>query len=72
MNRTEIIKDRELNEISEKVKAGTPVSGEDILHMLKTDDILGLGVIADSIRKKFHGNKTFYGVNCNLNRNNFV
>ena len=64
------IKDKILHRIAEKVCSHTPVSKEDAVYMLTTDDILGLGTIADYIRTRLHGNITYYGVNMNLNYTN--
>ncbi len=64
------IHNRTLRRIAEKVTHDEPVSEEDALVMLKTHDILDLGAIAHWLRTRRHGNKTFYGVNMNLNYTN--
>ncbi len=66
----ENIKNKTLKTIGEKVFANTPVNFDDAVYMLKTNDILDLGLIADYLRTKLHQNKTFYGVNMNLNYTN--
>jgi len=75
MNKSKIMnfkyfKDKNLESIAEKVIQDIPVSENDALIMLNTDDILGLGLIADYMREKINGNSTFYGVNMNLNYTN--
>ncbi|MBW2607081.1 MAG: CofH family radical SAM protein [Deltaproteobacteria bacterium] len=64
------LKNKILQGIAEKVCSDIPVSGKDALYMLKTDDILDLGAIANYIRTRLHGNITYYGVNMNLNYTN--
>jgi aminodeoxyfutalosine synthase len=38
--------------------------------MLTTNDIMGLGFIANTVKKEMHGNIIYYGVNMNLNYTN--
>ena len=64
------ITDKRLKIIAQKVYSNTPVNFDDAVYMLNTNDILDLGTIADFIRTKLHKNKTFYGVNMNLNYTN--
>ncbi|MBT3311211.1 MAG: CofH family radical SAM protein [Desulfobacterales bacterium] len=70
MNLTDRINNKKLQEIAGKVCGDIPVSMEDALYMLSTNDILDLGIIADYLRKKWHGDITYYGVNMNLNYTN--
>ncbi len=64
------ITDKGLKNIAQKVFSNIPVSFDDAVYMLNTNDILNLGSIADFVRTKQHSNKTFYGVNMNLNYTN--
>jgi aminodeoxyfutalosine synthase len=64
------IQNKKLRRIAEKVYSNVPVTKEDALCMLKTDDILDLGAIANHIRTRLHGNIAYYGVNMNLNYTN--
>ena len=66
----EMLADPGLEKIARKVIAGQPVNNADGLYMLETDKIIELGAIADFVRKRLHGDKTFYGVNMNLNYTN--
>ena len=50
------IRNTKLRSIAEKVYSNVPVTKEDALCMLKTDDILDLGAIAKHIRTRLHGN----------------
>jgi aminodeoxyfutalosine synthase len=64
------IKNKKLRCIAEKVEGNVPVSKEDALCMLTTNDILDLGAIAHYIRSGLHGDIAYYGVNMNLNYTN--
>ena len=66
----DLIADKNLCDIAEKVLAGVPVSAHEALSMLATCDITGLGVIANHVRETLHGKRAFYGVNMNLNYTN--
>jgi len=65
-----LIKDNFLQKIAEKVIAEIPVSEDDALKMLQTNDVISLGRIANYIREKTNGNTAYYGVNMNLNYTN--
>lgn len=62
--------DRHLKKIAEKVVAKTPVDETDARYMLSTSSILDLGAVANHIRRALHGDRTYYGVNMNLNYTN--
>jgi len=64
------IQDNSLKTIADKVISKTPVDQKDAAYMLSTANILDLGSIADYIRTELHQNKTYYGVNMNLNYTN--
>lgn len=64
------IHDEKLALIYNKVIAGVPVSNDDAYTMLTTNDIMGLGFIANTVKKEMHGNIIYYGVNMNLNYTN--
>lgn len=66
----EIIKDKNLFSVWEKVRGNDPVSEDELRLMLTTDDVLGLGAIASCVRESLNGRKGFYGVNMNLNYTN--
>ncbi|HNX24330.1 MAG TPA: CofH family radical SAM protein [Spirochaetota bacterium] len=66
----DIITDKKLFAVWEKVKAGIPASEDDLRCMLSTDDVMGLGAIAGYVRDRVNGKKGFYGVNMNLNYTN--
>lgn len=64
------IQNKTLRNIAEKVDKNVPVTEKDALFLLKTNDILDLGAIANLMRKRLHGNVAYYGVNMNLNYTN--
>jgi len=64
------IQNKKLRSVAEKVYNSVPVTKEDALCMLTTDDVLSLGAIANYIRTRLHGNIAYYGVNMNLNYTN--
>jgi aminodeoxyfutalosine synthase len=64
------IHNKKLRSIAEKVHSNVPVTKEDALFMLKTNDILDLGAIANHIKTRLHKNIAYYGVNMNLNYTN--
>ena len=64
------IKNKDLKKIAEKVAQDIPVSKKDGMTMLKTNDILDLGIMARHMREARHGKTTWYGVNMNLNYTN--
>jgi aminodeoxyfutalosine synthase len=67
---TALIRESALRRIADKVINSEPVNGDDALAMLSTNDIPGLGMIANHIREKVNGNLTYYGININLNYTN--
>jgi aminodeoxyfutalosine synthase len=64
------IKNKALSDIAEKLANNIPVNRDDVLCMLRTNDILELGAIANHVRRALHGDAVYYGVNTNLNYTN--
>ena len=62
--------DKKLESINFKVENGTRLSKEDGILLFKTNDLNGLGMIADKVRRKLHGNKAFYVYNQHINYTN--
>tara|TARA_B100000614_G_C14535769_1_gene488302 strand:+ start:579 stop:1670 length:1092 start_codon:yes stop_codon:yes gene_type:complete len=62
--------DDRLLPVWEKVRQGSRLSQEDGISIYNTQDLTGLGRIADYARKKRHGNKAFYVYNQHLNYTN--
>lgn len=64
------LKDQALQRIAGKVSDGIPLSGEDALLLLHSPRIMELGMLAHAVRTRLHGDRTYYGVNLNLNYTN--
>ncbi len=62
--------DERLESIYTKVKQGSRLSKEDGICIYDTQDLMGLGHIANYVRFKHHGNKAFYVYNQHLNYTN--
>lgn len=62
--------DRILTAVAEKVEAGERLSFADGLALFATDDLPALGKLADSVRRRKHGHRTFFNVNRHLNPTN--
>ncbi|MCB0337734.1 MAG: CofH family radical SAM protein, partial [Bdellovibrionales bacterium] len=58
------------NDIQEKVASGTPLSIEDGIFLLTSDDILRVGQLANQVRERMHGDVTYYNWNLHLNSTN--
>jgi aminodeoxyfutalosine synthase len=61
------IEDPRLAPILQKVEAGVRLSGEDGLALYGTSDILALGFMANLVRERLHGNRTYFNVNRHIN-----
>src|SRR5215471_8427036 len=59
--------DTRLEAIRRKVEAQERLSYEDGLTLYRTPDLLGVGWMANKVRERLHGNKTFYNVNRHIN-----
>ncbi len=62
--------DENLEDIYLKVLKNSRLSKEDGIHMYETEDLIGLGRIANHVRRSLHGNKAFYINNQHLNYTN--
>ena len=62
--------DRILTAVAEKVEHGERLSFADGLALFATDDLPALGKLADSVRRRKHGRRTFFNVNRHLNPTN--
>ncbi len=62
--------DKRLDRIYEKALSRIRLSREDGIHIYETHDLIGLGQIADHVRRSAHGNKAFYIYNQHLNYTN--
>jgi aminodeoxyfutalosine synthase len=62
--------DPRLEAIAERVAGGERLSAEDALVLYQTGDILAVGWLANSVRERMHGDKTYFNVNRHINPTN--
>lgn len=62
--------DPRLEAIAERVASGERLSAEDALVLYQTGDILAVGWLANSVRERMHGDKTYFNVNRHINPTN--
>lgn len=59
--------DLRLGAVRAKVDAGERLNAEDGLLLYRTPDLLGVGWLANSVRERLHGNKTYFNINRHVN-----
>jgi aminodeoxyfutalosine synthase len=62
--------DARLSPIHQKVVARERLSTEDALTLYRTGDILAVGWLANHVRERMHGDKTYFNVNRHINPTN--
>lgn len=62
--------DTKLNEIVSKVEACERLSFADGMALYATDDLPALAKLADTVRRRLHGRRTYYNVNRHFNYTN--
>ena len=62
-----VIDDPRLIPIREKVEAGQRLTFDDAVLLYRTPDILAVGYLANLVRERMHGNKTYFNVNRHIN-----
>jgi len=67
---TDVMADNRLRAIADKVLHEEAVSEDDALFLLRSNDILDIGRIAQILRLRWNGKNAYYGVNMNLNYTN--
>jgi aminodeoxyfutalosine synthase len=67
---TQLIRDPKLREIAAKAEAGERLGFDDGMACLETDDLFGLGRIADRAAFRKNGDRVFYVLNRQLNPTN--
>ncbi len=63
--------DRSLIPIAERVMSGERLSFDDGLTLYRSDDLHGVGRLADIVRRRKHGRATYFNINRHLNPTNF-
>src|SRR5271157_6612956 len=64
------IEDARLDSIAEKVGAGERLNFDDGVTLYESSDLLALGYLANHVREKLHGKRTYFNVNRHLNPTN--
>ena len=62
--------DSRLGVISDKVLARERLSPDDALALYRSPDILAVGWLANHVRERMHGDKTYFNVNRHINPTN--
>src|SRR5438876_6998030 len=62
--------DSRLNRIHQKVVAHERLTSDDVLALYRTGDILAVGWLANHVRERMHGDKTYFNVNRHINPTN--
>lgn len=63
--------DAALAGIAEKVRSGVRLEREDGLALYRTRDLFTLGALANEVRERLHGRRTYYNINRHINYSNF-
>src|SRR5690349_22924142 len=61
---------KELRIVAEKVEAGERLAFEDGVRLFASDDLVALGTLANHVRERINGDKTYYNVNRHMNYTN--
>jgi aminodeoxyfutalosine synthase len=62
--------DSRLSPIAEKVLAGERLTADDALTLYRSHDILAIGWLANHVRERLHGDRTYFNVNRHINPTN--
>ena len=64
---TPVFEDPRLMPIRDKVEAGERLDFDDGVTLYRTPDLLGVGWMANQVRERLHGDKTYFNVNRHIN-----
>jgi hypothetical protein len=64
------LRDDRLRDLAARVILGQRLDRADGLLLATTGDLLGIGRLADLVRRRLHGNRTFFNLNRHLNPTN--
>jgi len=64
------ITDPALRDLADKVEAGERLTADDGLALFRTNDIVGLGVLADARNRALHGDRVTFAANQHINPTN--
>lgn len=62
--------DPRFDEIASKVRGGTPLTLADGVFLYRYPDLLAVGSLANEVRERLNGNKTYFNVNLHVNPTN--
>jgi aminodeoxyfutalosine synthase len=62
-----IIEDPLIKPIRDKVEAGVRLSYEDGIALYRSSDLLAIGYLANLVRERLHGDRTYFNVNRHIN-----
>lgn len=62
--------DRNLKSVADKVDSGERLSPEDALLLFESDDLLGIGVLADLANRRMNGSRVLFSANQHINPTN--
>ena len=65
-----LFQDNRLLDVYKKIEAGKRLSRQEGILLYETPDLNGVGMLADRVRRRRHGNKAFYVYNQHLNYTN--
>jgi aminodeoxyfutalosine synthase len=63
-------KDKQLYAIKDKIEKNLRLDRQDGILLYNTHDLIGVGALADFVRRKRHGNKTYFVYNQHINYTN--
>ncbi|HET7840827.1 MAG TPA: aminofutalosine synthase MqnE [Terriglobia bacterium] len=64
------LEDRNISSAAAKVLAGARLSFDDGVALYRSNDLLALGYLANYVREKLHGKRTYFNVNRHINPTN--
>src|SRR3989442_72103 len=62
--------DPQLEPVAEKIFSGQRLNTDDALALYRSGDILAVGWLANSVRERMHGDRTYFNVNRHINPTN--
>jgi aminodeoxyfutalosine synthase len=66
----DLIRDRSLEPLAEKVAAGERLSPDEGAYLFRTPDLLGVGAMANAVNRAKHGDRVFFAANQHINPTN--
>jgi aminodeoxyfutalosine synthase len=64
---TPVFEDSRLLPIRDKIAAGVRLTAADGITLYRSPDLLGVGWLANEVRERLHGDKTYFNVNRHIN-----